>query len=252
MLMASAGAAQAFSTSAGGTIAALVSWRTVFPLLGALAFAVTALLFGLRSRELRLPASQAARPRYRDALRAPQMPALLSLVAFEGMLFMGGFPFLSGLLEQRFQLDVWRIGLILGLAGVSQVAAARLLPALLARATEKALLGAGGSMMGAAYLISAASPHWLGVALGCLLVGAGFSLCHSTLQTRATEAFPNGRGTSLALFAFSLFSGSALGSVCQGYACEWLGYGQSFAIAGVLLFVFTWAVVRALGARVPR
>jgi predicted MFS family arabinose efflux permease len=102
---------------------------------------------------------------------------------------------------------------------------------------------------GSAYLLSALarSPLWVG--LGCLSIGAGFSLCHSTLQTRATEAFPEGRGTSLALFAFSLFLGSALGSVAFGSVLERVGYGITFATAGVLLFAFTALCLRALGRR---
>jgi predicted MFS family arabinose efflux permease len=72
-------------------------------------------------------------------------------------------------------------------------------------------------------------------------------LCHSTIQTRATEAFPEGRGTSLALFAFSLFLGSALGSVAFGIALERVGYGATFVGAGLLLFAFTGLALRALG-----
>ena len=41
MLMASSGAAQALSMSAGGLIATLLSWRAIFPILGALSALVT-------------------------------------------------------------------------------------------------------------------------------------------------------------------------------------------------------------------
>ena len=75
----------------------------------------------------------------------------------------------------------------------------------------------------------------------------GFSLCHSTIQTRATEAFPGGRGTSLALFAFSLFLGSALGSVGFGTLIERVGYRATFGSAGLLMFVFTALALAALG-----
>lgn len=248
MLMASSGAAQAFSTSAGGTIAALVAWRTVFPLLGALAGLATALLFLHRRHEVRtVSARDLPRPRYRDALRAPGMLTLLSLVAVEGALYMGGFSFLSGLLEQRFALDSLAIGLVLGASGVAQLISAQLLPRLLLRLSERQLLLLGGSAMGAAYLLSALASHWLFVAVGCALAGSGFSLCHSTLQTRATEAFARARGTALALFAFSLFSGSALGTVLIGYASESLGYGVTFTVAALLLWLFTAVVVRTGG-----
>jgi predicted MFS family arabinose efflux permease len=249
MLMASSGAAQALSVSVGGTIAAVLSWRAIFPILGALSCLVTLFLFLNAKHEVRLVrVAGARRPRYRDAVHSPLLP-ILGLVAFEGCLYMGGFPFLSGLLEQRFQLGSLRIGLLLGLAGVAQLLAARALPRLLRRMSEQELLLVGGGLMGSAYLLSAAARSGLWVGLGCALVGTGFSLCHSTLQTRATEAFPEGRGTALALFAFSLFLGSALGSVVFGTVLERVGYGVTFATAGVLLFAFTALCLRALGRR---
>ena len=251
MLMASAGAAQAFSTSAGGLIASLVSWRTVFPILGALAGLATLLLFVYRGREIRLPVHEGtAALRYGDALRAPRMRTLLLLVAFEGSLFIGGFSFLSGLLAQRFKLGSLQIGLILGVAGVSQLVLARILPLLLRRMSERQLMRVGGTAMGCAYLVSALAPRWWLVLSACALAGAGFTLCHSTLQTRATEAFPHGRGRALALFAFSLFSGSALGTVCIGYASDLWGYGPTFIAVGLLMLLFTASAVRLLGERV--
>lgn len=246
MLVASAGAAQAFSTSAGGLIAAVVSWRHVFPILGLLAGSATLALFGYRTREIRSAfVPKGLRPTTRDALRAPGMLRLLVLVAWEGALFMGGFSFLSGLLEQRFQLDASSIGLILGSAGVSQVFAARSLPRLLKILSERQLIGIGGSLMASAHLLSAAAGHWSLIVASCVLIGVGFSMCHSTLQTRATEAFARARGTALSLFAFALFSGSALGTMCVGYASEAFGYGATFASLGALMFAFTLLAARA-------
>jgi predicted MFS family arabinose efflux permease len=249
MLMASSGAAQALSVSIGGTIAALLSWRAIFPILGVLSCLVTLALFRSAKHEVRpIRVSGARRPRYAHALQSPLLP-ILGLVAFEGCLFMGGFPFLSGLLEHRFRLGPLPIGLLLGMAGAAQLVAARALPRLLRRMSERELLAVGGSLMGSAYLLCAAAQNPLWVGLGCALIGTGFSLCHSTLQTRATEAFPQGRGTSLALFAFSLFLGSALGSIVFGSVLERVGYGVTFAAAGVLLFAFTGLCLRALGRR---
>jgi len=247
MLMASSGAAQALSVSLGGTIAAILSWHAIFPILGVSSCFVTLHLFFKAKHEVRsvqLPGAR--RPRYRDALASPLLP-ILGLVAFEGCLFMGGFPFLSGLLEARFQLGPMPIGLLLGLAGAAQLVTARALPRLLRRLSEQDLLAIGGGAMGFSYILSAFAPSYAWVGAGCALVGAGFSSCHSTLQTRATEAFPEGRGTALALFAFSLFLGSAVGSVVYGAALERIGYGATFATAGALLFVFTGLCLRALG-----
>jgi predicted MFS family arabinose efflux permease len=89
------------------------------------------------------------------------------------------------------------------------------------------------------------------VVLACGLLGLGFILCHTTLQTRATEAFPSGRGTALALFAFSLFLGSGVGTALIGVALEALGFGALFVMLGAALLVFTLVVVRLLGRREP-
>jgi len=247
MLMASSGAAQALSVSVGGAIAALLSWRAIFPILGALSSLVTLHLAVCSKRELRVTWQPGTRrPGYRAALRSPLLPILL-LVAFEGCLFLGGFPYLSGLLEQRFRLGPLPIGLLLGGAGAAQLLAARVLPRLLSHVTERELLLLGGGLMGIAYLLSAWAPSFIWVGLACALIGTGFSLCHSTIQTRATEAFPGGRGTSLALFAFSLFLGSALGSVGFGALLERVGYRFTFGCAGLLLFVFTALSLVVLG-----
>jgi predicted MFS family arabinose efflux permease len=249
MLMASSGAAQALSVSVGGIIASLLSWRAIFPILGAMSALVTVYLAVCAKHELRVTLPPGARhPRYRDALQSPLLPILL-LVAFEGCLFLGGFSYLSGLMEQRFRLGSLPIGLILGLTGASQLLSARLLPRLLPKVSERELLLVGGGLMAISYLISAWAPGVIWVGLACALVGAGFSLCHSTIQTRATEAFPGGRGTSLALFAFSLFLGSALGSVAFGALIEGVGYGKTFASAGLLMFVFTALSLAALGPK---
>jgi predicted MFS family arabinose efflux permease len=174
------------------------------------------------------------------------MRPLLALVAAEGLLFMGGFSYLSGLLEERFGLGALEIGFVLSLMGVAQLAAARLLPRIVRRFSERRLLAAGGGALAAAYLLSAAAPHWAWVALACALLGVGFILCHTTLQTRATEVFPRGRGTAVALFAFSLFLGSGIGTALLGVVLEVLGFGMLFLLVGLALLLFTLVTVRVL------
>lgn len=249
-LMASGAAAQAFSTSAGGAIATVASWRAVFPILGALAGAVTLALFVFRKGERRVAASAGER-RYAAVLRAPAMRTLLVLVAAEGFLFMGTFSYLSVLLEERFRLDALGIGLVLALAGVSQMAAAFFLGRLLKRIAERRLVASGGAMMAASYLMSAFSTHWAVVALACTLLGAGFILCHTTLQTRATEIFPAARGTAVALFAFALFAGSGIGSLLFAASLEAFGSTLTFAVSGCALGVFTAAAVHKLTSPRP-
>jgi predicted MFS family arabinose efflux permease len=246
-LMATAGAAQALSTGLGGSIAALLSWRAVFPVLGGLAMVASLSLYVYGRHERRRPSSGGERHSYATLLRTPGMLPLLVLVATEGFLFLGGFSYLSGLLEERFGLDSLGIGFVLSMLGVAQLVTARLLPRILRRFPERVLLATGGLALGTAYLLSALAGHWLWVAGACLLLGVGFILCHTTLQTRATEAFPRGRGTAVALFAFSLFLGSGVGTAVLGAVLEVVGFRALFVLLGVMLFAFTAVVVRVLG-----
>lgn len=245
-LMASAGAAQAFSTGAGGTIAALLSWRAVFPCLGALAGAATLPLYLYRSRQTRVN-SAGTRLQYLPVLRAKRMLPLLGLVFAEGFLYFGGFSFISGLLAHRFGLTAFPIGLILAGTGLSAMSTARVLKQLLVRFTARTLLGAGGGALSLGYLACAVSPHWSLAFAGCCLMGTGFILCHTNLQTRATEIYPSARGTAVALFAFALFLGSGVGTVVIGAVSSVIGFGYTFALSSLLLAVFAAVVAATFG-----
>jgi predicted MFS family arabinose efflux permease len=243
MLMASTGAAQSLSTSAGGLMAEVMSWRSIFPSLGGLSALVTLWLW---QRARRVPVARGAGAgSYRDALQSSLRP-LLWLVLLEGALFMGCFPFLSGLLDARFHSGPLGIGLTLALAGLAQVGVAKALPHVLRRMTEERLVVLGGTFMAAAYVLAASAPSMAWVALSAALLGAGFSLCHSTIQARATEAFPSGRGRALSLFAFSLFVGGAAGTFVMGWLVEGFGYTRSFIAAGVSFAVFTLLASRTI------
>lgn len=246
-LMASAGAAQALSTSLGGTLATVLTWREVFPVLGALAGASTLALYGFGRHARRAPLRTAPRPRYLSVLTAPRMWPLLLLVGSEGFLFMGGLSYLSGLLEQRFGLDALHIGWVMAGTGAAQLMTARLMPRLIPWLPERRRLASGGAALALAYLACALAPHWAVVALGSALIGVGFILCHTTLQTRATEAVPEARGTAVALFAFSLFLGAGLGTALLGVLLELSGFGVLFLCVGLALGVFTLITVRVLG-----
>lgn len=251
LLMASSGAAQGLGTSVGGLMAQVMSWRLVFPVLGVLSGIVTLGLF-YAARRAKVPPTTAASGSYRDALRSPLRP-LLGLVLVEGALFMGCFPFMSGLLEARFHSTPLQIGLSLGAAGLAQVAVAKAIRWLLTRLGEARLVLLGGGSMAAAYLVCAIASSVASVTLAAALLGGGFSLCHSTLQARATEAFPAGRGRSLALFAFSLFVGGGLGSFAMAALTSGIGYASSFGAAGIAFGAFAVVASRAVtSARSPR
>ena len=103
--------------------------------------------------------------------------------------------------------------------------------------------------MGLAYVIMVAIPRWPLFLLPILCAGAGFVLCHSTFQTRATETFPASRGTAVALFAFSLFLGNGLGASVVGVAIDRPATSPTLLAAGLLLWGFALAAAYFLFAR---
>lgn len=249
ILLSSSAAASAFSTSVGGLIAAVLSWRLVFPIFGVASGVVAVALLLLMKEEIRLPLPN-PRPRPRDvylsALRSPRMAPLLLLVMLEGFLYNGVFSYLGGYLNHRFALGSLAIGLLLGFTGVAQLGAARSLRYLVLRLGERRLILIGGGMMGAGYVTAALIPAWPLFLFSMLLAGAGFALCHSTLQTRATETFPQARGTAVALFAFSLFLGGGVGTALVGGIIDGTSYIATLIVAGVLLWGFTVTAARML------
>ena len=113
------------------------------------------------------------------------------------------------------------------------------------------LLG-GGLMMSAGYLVTAAAPGWPLVVPGVILIGAGFPICHSVLQTRGTEIAPEARGTAISFFVFALFTGGALGTALLGLVLDARGFGTALGLAGVLLAGFAYAASRTSSPRSSR
>jgi predicted MFS family arabinose efflux permease len=245
-LMASAGAAQSFSTGAGGSITAALSWQAVFPFLGVLSLLITLGLYATRKRAIHVRRQGIS---FRVALRSAQLPSLLALVATEGFLYMGAFSYLSGLCHERFGLDALAIGLIMALTGAAQLLAASVLPRIVKDRSERTSLLWGGCTIGLSYLACAFAPHWSVVALACAGLGFGFIQAHTTLQLRATEIVPASRATALALFAFSLFVGSGVGAVAFGALLARVGFTGMFAVSGLGLMAFTALALKLLAPR---
>ena len=83
-------------------------------------------------------------------------------------------------------------------------------------------------------------------AVAIVMLGFGYIALHTTLQTRATELAPEARGTAVALFAFFLFVGGAIGSALFGPLVDHGWHRLFLAICGVSLLVLGAFAVRLL------
>ena len=72
---------------------------------------------------------------------------------------------------------------------------------------------------------------------------------HNTLQTHATQMAPAARGTAVALFAFCLFMGQAIGVSVAGYTFDNVGAAPLLLAPALALPLVGWGFARALRRR---
>ena len=234
----------ALSSAVGGLVGNFLSWRALFALSGTLGLFAAALLFRANGSEA--PSASGSRfgvDRYGRVLALGKARTLYVLVALEGFAVFGGFTYMGAYLQDAFALDYLTIGLVLAANGVATLAGSRLLRRVHRRLGEPRLLLLGGLLQAGGFLLLAPLSDWRPTVVAFLIMGLGFSLFHSTLQTRATELHPELRGTSVALFAFSLFIGGGIGTASLGWVAAELGYVTLQLVCGVTLLAITLAAV---------
>lgn len=245
-LLAALALGQILGAAVGGFVTEAFSWRVMFALDAVLALLLVGPLWRFRRAAPRALGQPGARrlEAQRRLLRDRRATVVFATVFVEGAAFFGGLGYLGALLHDEYGLSLDEVGLVLVLDGVALLVTSRLLGRIAPRLGENRVILAGALFMGGAYLLVLAVASWQAVVPAAVLLGAGFALCHSTLQTRATELAPAARGTAIFFFAFSLFVGSAVGTAVLGVLIESSGYGALLLWCGVALAL--------LGVAAPR
>lgn len=239
--------ATALSPALGGVIASVLNWRDLFIATGFATFVPAILLFRLPQPRPPIALASAYRTLlapFGVVLRARRVLAIDLLVFVEGGLT-SGITYLGAYLRDDFGAGYARIGLIIGLFGIGTMVTARLVGRLSRRVRSSRLVLVGAGLLASSYLslLGARNQAWFAAAM--LVMGAGFVLCHSTLQTRITEAVPSMRATAVATFAFSLFLGQGAGTAALGAVLNARGYGAVLFVcaAGLALFAIAGSLV---------
>ena len=117
---------------------------------------------------------------------------------------------------------------------------------LVRRLGEPWLAAGGGFVIVTSMCVIALAHAPIVAALMCLTAGLGFYMLHNTLQVNATQMAPAQRGSSVALFAASLFMGQSTGVSLAGYTAERTGTGPVIlaCAAGVLALALFFAAAR--------
>lgn len=228
-----------------GAFGDILGWRGLLALCGVVA-GLAALV--VRADPGSADPPSAARPslaeavrRYGGILGLRAARKLYGAVFLEACLIFGLFPFVAPLLAARGIGGTTEAGLSLACFGIGGFGFAALAPLLLRRLGQSRMVRLGGATAALAMVAIALAPlAWLFVGAFTLL-GLGFYMMHTSIQTRATEVAPNSRGSAVALHAFSFFLGQSLGPVLFGLAQSALGAAAALmACAGGVVLLGLW------------
>ncbi|MCL6594353.1 MAG: MFS transporter, partial [Alicyclobacillus sp.] len=223
----------------GGCVAQFYSYRLLFLLLGLAAFPTLWTMLRQRRRQPdTVVTTSRLRDRYRALLRNSRAWCVYGLVFGEGIVFYGGFTYLGVYGVTVLHLSYWVVGLLTALYSLGGFAGSRTITQVLQRLGLQRMPLLGVAIMTAGYALVWGWRSAVALALGLLLLGYGFSYCHSTLQTLATELLPEGRATALSVFAFSLFTGSGVGPMLGGWVLARFGVLAMLAAATAAMAVF--------------
>jgi predicted MFS family arabinose efflux permease len=231
-----------------------LGWRGAFFTLSA-GYLVVAMLLLALLRSTPGAATAHAPPRLqflaqlRSVLHVRWARVVLVAVMAEGIFLLGPMAYLPSYLHQRHGLSLSAASALIALYAVGGLLYAITARQLVRRLGEGRMVAIGGLVMGAGYLAWWISPFWGLAGPIALLVGFGTYLYHNTLQTHATQMVPAVRGTAVAVFAFCLFTGQAIGVTLAGYAFDQLGNGPLLLAPALALPLAGWGFARALRLR---
>jgi predicted MFS family arabinose efflux permease len=235
---------------AGGLFAdSAWGWRGAFVTLAA-GFAVVTVLLVTHMRAAMAVVAPAASTRFLDGLRlvasTPWAWRVLAAALAEGVLLLGPVAYLPAFLHDRFGLSLSAATALLALNAVGGLVYAMTARTIVARMGQLRMVLVGGWVMGLGYLAYLFSPWAWTAGPVALAVGFGTYIFHNTLQTHATQMVPAVRGSAVAVFAFCLFTGQAIGVMLCGYAYDHGGADWMLLPTALGLPVVGWAFARAL------
>jgi YNFM family putative membrane transporter len=240
--------AQIMAGPLGGAIGEFVGWRGVFLLLGSVGVVVAATL-AVRMRALpdRRNGRAVSGAAYRALLARSDARMLLLVTTAEGALTGGVFPFVAPYLHAKYQLSYAVTGLVLACFGIGAFLFTRVARFIVPRTDDASLVLGGGLLIAAVILMAFGSGHWVYFVPAQMVIGFGYYMMHTVLQSRATELMPDARSTAVAAFVFVLFLGQALGALAFAAAIANWGYRAAFcgaALCMMSLGFWLWSLVR--------
>jgi len=222
-----------------GFVSDLVGWRGVFFSTGAVGvIAMLAVLSGFRGfKEAggRFDLSSLG-PSYRTIFRNPLAKICFGAVFLEALFMYGVFPHIANMMHAAGVTLASIAGVVIAGFGVGGalygVTVSRLLPVL----GERWMMRLGGTLMGFALVVIAATLPWPVEFLNFAVLGFGFYSLHAVIQIYASELAPSARGSAMALHSFFFFMGQAIGPVVYGISLTTIGIRPMLCFGALVLF----------------
>ncbi len=240
---------QVLGPAIGGVLSEIFSWREVFYGL-AVAFLLAGIALAVGSRasvNVHRSSTQNVLGTYLQLFRDRWVRTVLIAIFLEGMLFFGSLAYIGAYLQYRFGLSFALTGMLVASYGIGGFLYSLSVRRLLSRLNERQFVIVAGGVLMVCFQALAWGPIWQLAAPVLVSMGFGLYMIHNTLQTKATEMAPGVRGTAIAVFAFALFMGQALGVALAGQAIRGGGYSWTFSGVGLLLLVLArWFAARII------
>ena len=240
--------AQLLAGPVSGVVAEASGWRGAFLVLGLLAATIT-LVFGVLIGPAWKAGGRGGRVLglggFITLFRKPATRRLLLASGADGLLLFGGaMPFIGSALIELHHRSPAEAGLIGAGFGLGAYDYTRSAPWLVRRLGERRLVLTGAIGLCIAMTAIAFAPHWIVVAVATAFMGLLFFMLHGVLQTHATEALPEARGTAVAGFAMSLFIGQSLGALVFGTLIGTAGFTVGFLAAAIGTALLAASILR--------
>jgi predicted MFS family arabinose efflux permease len=224
-----------------GLLSESIGWRPVFGIA-----AVIALSAGIMVRIMIKPRKDIIRPpfnltliraNYTKILANPLAKYCYGSVAVEGAFIYGFLPYVAALLEQRGAGSVKEAGFVVAGIGCGGLLFNLVLPSLLRSMSRTTVMRVGGWVIFLGMIGVGTGPTWPIEMAAFTVVGLGFYMLHTGIQIEATELAPDARGSAIALHAFSLFLGMALGPVFYGLTIPHIGAPWAVSLGGLMVLL---------------
>lgn len=231
---------QAMGIVIGGLVAQFFSYRILFFLLGLACIPTILAIFRERARDS-IPIKKESTPmfqRYVLLFMSKRSWQIYGLVFCEGLVFYGGFTFLGVYGVSNLHLSYLAIGLLTATYSVGAFFGSKTITSVITYVGLKRMPVLGSSLMVLGFAVIWGWQSVISLTAGFIILGFGFSYCHSTLQTFATDLLPSGRATAVSVFAFSLFLGSGLGPYILGGIFDAYGSRMMLGTVTIGMLVF--------------